>query len=477
MNKDQLTSYIIKNIPFSATNSQRQAAETFAEFLLDSRSSNLFLLKGYAGTGKTTTINACVSTIERLGIKAVLIASTGRAAKTLKSITEHSTSTIHKLIYRIDEVDSEMTRFALSRNKDTNTLFIVDEASMISGDRDFSEFGSGNLLEDLMCFVYSNENCKLMIVGDTAQLPPVGSDLSNALEKDKLSLEYGMNVFEVTLTDVVRQQKKSGILHNATLLRNLIDEYSSPSNNEEIPVELELKNFSDIIALDGSELIDNIDDSYRKYGIENCLAVCLSNKTALRYNIGIRQRVLDYEEPLVKGERLIVCKNNYFYTDKVKKNNFIANGNIIEVQRIRKRQNMYELEYSDVEIFMPDSEDEKKVKLLISSLFDEKPQLSYDDRKKLFNIISQDYPHLINNKKALWRKIKQNEYWNALEVKYGYAVTAHKSQGGQWQCVFIDMGALSYFPLNRAMVRWLYTAITRSTEKVYLVNCPNRIIK
>lgn len=472
MNKETLKDYIQKNIASKygiiSTQSQDRAIDVFSEFIFSDNPQSIFILKGYAGTGKTTMINWVIDVVEYLGMKVVLMASTGRAAKTLESATSKKSYTIHRVIYTSDNIFDLSSDFSLTSNNYENTFFIVDESSMIGSDSREFFFGSGNLLDDMLSYVYSSKNCRMMFVGDTAQLPPVGSAISDALNSEKICNFYGMEVFESTLTDVVRQNKVSGILHNATHLRNLINNIDTDTE------QISLIQFEDFKFIDNSELVEEIESSFRRYGKDNCIIICFSNKRALQYNMGIRQRIFEYDSILVKGEKLIVSRNNYFYTKKKDRSDFIANGEMITTGRIYHKENIYDYDFASAEIHLTDRDYCLDVKMLLSSLTDEKTQLSREDKLKLYNNLYLDYSHL-NSEKKINMAIRNDEYWGALEVKYGYAITAHKAQGGQWDCVFIDLGHLFYMPIDDNMLRWIYTSITRAKEKVYLVNCPKHI--
>lgn len=469
---------ILNHIKFDATESQKKAIDKLYDFLCDRDHLSTLIIKGYAGTGKTTLIRSIVHAFKEIGINTILMASTGRAAKTLSLVSQKTALTIHRQIYTAEDYGvMNASGYAISPNKYKNTIFIVDEASMIGKAMpDVKIFGSGDLLRDLISYVYSGDGCRLIIVGDTAQLPPVGETLSQAL--DNFALEnLGLRTYDVSLTDVVRQSFDSGILYNATLLRETIsNDKNATDENTILPISIKTKQFNDITILNQSEIVDTIYDAFRIYGQDNCLIVCLSNKSALIHNQGVRNKILDYEEPLVRGERLIVSKNNYHYTKRRDRSDFIANGEMIEIQRIIRRQHIYDMDFVDADIYLPDREEEKCVKLLMSSITTEKAQLSQDERLLLFNKISEDYTH-IKSRKSLNKEVIKNEFWGALEVKYGYAVTAHKAQGGQWSCVFVDMRSFAYLTANKQMLRWLYTALTRAKEKVYLINCPEEFIK
>lgn len=347
---------------------------------------------------------------------------------------------------------------------------------MISGDTgEMTPFGSGNLLDDLLSYVWSADEAKLIFVGDTAQLPPVGTPLSDALNAEVLTSRYGLHVYGMELREVVRQ-KRGGILHNATQLRELLDEYADEDPEEILPIHLETEGWRGIFPVEGGTFIETLDEAYRKYGEEECLVICPSNKLALECNHAIRSSVLFYEEePVVRGERLIVARNNYHYTKRPDRSDFIANGEIIEVQRIGRHYYEYGLHFADATIYLPDRDDSLDVRLLLTSLEDPTPQRSQAERQRLFELIAADYadiPSVTDRRKA----IRRDPFWGALEVKYGYALTAHKAQGGQWACVFVDLSFVGYLPEDRNLVRWIYTAITRATKRVYLLGYPAGLV-
>lgn len=356
------------------------------------------------------------------------------------------------------------------------TLFIVDEASMIAGDGEqLTPFGSGNLLEDLLSYVWSGEDTKLILVGDTAQLPPVGTPLSDALSEEVLASRYGMQVYSATLRQVVRQ-RQGGILHNATALRELLDATEEDDPEELLPIHLETEDWRGIFIVEPGEFIDTIDQAYRKYGEEECLVICPSNKNALACNQAIRNAVLGHEEELiVRGERLIVARNNYHYTKRRDHSDFIANGEMIEVLRIRKYYQEYGLHFADATIYLPDRDEELEVRLLLTGLEDMQAQRTQAQRTELFEQISADYAD-ISSITERRKAIRKDPFWGALEVKYGYAVTAHKAQGGQWQCIFVDLSLVGYLPTDRNLARWIYTAITRATKRVYLMGYPPGLV-
>ncbi len=460
------------------TSDQREALGTLYEYIEEPSPYALFLLTGYAGTGKTFLLRTIADLAQRAGLCVELMASTGRAAKVLSASTGRPASTIHRTIYRAStQMQEEGGSFQLGRvSGATPTLFIVDEASMISGDTgEMTPFGSGNLLDDLLSYVWSADEAKLIFVGDTAQLPPVGTPLSDALNAEVLTSRYGLHVYGMELREVVRQ-KRGGILHNATQLRELLDEYADEDPEEILPIHLETEGWRGIFPVEGGTFIETLDEAYRKYGEEECLVICPSNKLALECNHAIRSSVLFYEEePVVRGERLIVARNNYHYTKRPDRSDFIANGEIIEVQRIGRHYYEYGLHFADATIYLPDRDDSLDVRLLLTSLEDPTPQRSQAERQRLFELIAADYadiPSVTDRRKA----IRRDPFWGALEVKYGYAVTAHKAQGGQWACVFVDLSFVGYLPEDRNLVRWIYTAITRATKRVYLLGYPAGLV-
>lgn len=460
------------------TSDQREALGTLYEYIEEPSPYALFLLTGYAGTGKTFLLRTIADLAQRAGLRVELMASTGRAAKVLSASTGRPASTIHRTIYRAStQMQEEGGSFQLGRvSGATPTLFIVDEASMISGDTgEMTPFGSGNLLDDLLSYVWSADEAKLIFVGDTAQLPPVGTPLSDALNAEVLTSRYGLHVYGMELREVVRQ-KRGGILHNATQLRELLDEYADEDPEEILPIHLETEGWRGIFPVEGGTFIETLDEAYRKYGEEECLVICPSNKLALECNHAIRSSVLFYEEePVVQGERLIVARNNYHYTKRPDRSDFIANGEIIEVQRIGRHYYEYGLHFADATIYLPDRDDSLEVRLLLTSLEDPTPQRSQAERQRLFELIAADYadiPPVTDRRKA----IRRDPFWGALEVKYGYAVTAHKAQGGQWACVFVDLSFVGYLPEDRNLVRWIYTAITRATKRVYLLGYPAGLV-
>ena len=444
--------------------------ENLAEFLLSEDDRKAFLLCGYAGTGKTSLISALVRTLEQLERKTVLLAPTGRAAKVFSGYSGKSAHTIHKCIYRQKSILDGNT-FTLTENRAQNTLFIVDEASMISNEGN-SIGGTGALLDDLVEFVYSGRGCSLLLLGDTAQLPPVGEQLSPALTESYLRSMF-LNVTRVELTQVMRQLDNSGILYNATTLRQSIaaeDTYSLP--------QIKLDGFEDIQNVQGDELIEAIESSYNKAGMDETIILCRSNKRANVYNEGIRRRILYREEELSRGDMLMIVKNNYYWREVLGKEDktllekldFIANGDMAEIVRVNGTEEMYGFRFADVTLSFIDYEDcEMDVKILLDTLTSESPSLTREESERLFTAVWEDYPEIRSKRKRM-EEIRKNPYYNALQVKYGYAVTCHKAQGGEWKRVFIDQGYISEDMISPDYYRWLYTAFTRASEKLHLVN-------
>ena len=455
------------NFPYKPTFEQEKVLKNLSDFLFSRKMESLFLLKGYAGTGKTSLIGALVKTMDQLEQKCVLLAPTGRAAKVFSHYAGHPAYTIHKKIYRQKSFSNEMDNFSVNDNLHQHTLFIVDEASMIANDGlSGSMFGTGRLLDDLVQYVYSGQGCRLMLIGDTAQLPPVGEEESPALSARALE-GYGLEVYESLLTEVVRQLQDSGILWNATELRRFISEedfFTLPA--------IKVEDFPDIRVVPGNELIEDITECYDKVGMDDTIVVCRSNKRANIYNKGIRNMILYREEELESGDLLMVAKNNYFWTENCKEIDFIANGDIAVVRRVRREREMYGFRFADVLLRFPDYDDlELEVTLLLDTLHTETPALPKDMSDKLFCSVLEDYSD-ITTKRERMKKIKADPYYNALQVKYAYAVTCHKAQGGQWKRVFLDQGYMTEDMLSPDYFRWLYTAFTRATETLYLVNWP-----
>ncbi|MCF6181877.1 AAA family ATPase [Lutibacter sp.] len=456
--KDLLTKF-----PFEPTNSQEILLEKLSDFIFDKNQQSLFLLKGYAGTGKTTTISTVVNNLWRAGKKAVLLAPTGRAAKVISGYSNRAAFTIHKKIYHPRKNKSGGVNFVLQQNKHTNTIFIVDEASMISDATTGSKlFENGSLLDDLISYVYSGVYCKLILIGDTAQLPPVKLVLSPALDAHKLSINYHKEVTEFELSEVMRQHKDSGILINATDLRLQI-----ANQGNQFKFQL---NFPDLIRLvDGYDIEDAINTAYDNIGVEDTAFIVRSNKRANQYNQQIRSKIRGQENEISTGDFIMIVKNNYFWLKESSNAGFIANGDICEILEIFSIKELYGFRFAEVKIRMIDYPNQRPFEtvLLLDTLSSETPSLSYEDSNRLYQEVAKDFTAEKSKYKQLLG-VKKSKYFNALQVKFSYAVTCHKSQGGQWKTVFIEQ---PYLPegQNIEYLRWLYTAVTRAQEKVYLI--------
>jgi len=470
MIKDELQALILRNFPHPPTLEQAEVVQKWARFLTSPHADEAFLLNGYAGTGKTSLVGALVKSLVQLKLRVVLLAPTGRAAKVFSLYAQSPAFTIHRKIYRQRTFSPDLANFEQTPNQQQSTLFIVDEASMISNEGlSGGMFGTGRLLDDLVHHVYAGPGCRLMLIGDEAQLPPVGEELSPALSIEALQ-SYGLTVYSHTLTQVVRQIDDSGILWNATSLRRLIQQ----GLVDQMP-RLRTSGMPDVTVVPGSELIDALEQSYSRCGTDQTIVVTRSNRRAIIYNNGIRGRILDREELLEGGDHLIVAKNNYFWTAGMEENQgtgFIANGDTAVVRRLRGERSFYGFHFVDATLRLPDYDDlEVDVTLLLDTLQAEAPALTHEQQQLLFQNVCADYPEL-TNRRDLMKKVKQDPYYNALQVKYAYAVTCHKAQGGQWQHVYIDQGYLAPDMLTPDYLRWLYTALTRATEHVFLVNWP-----
>jgi exodeoxyribonuclease-5 len=458
---------ILNKLGYLPTNGQSEAINKLNSFFEDKSRYSLFVLTGYAGTGKTTLISALIKTLNELKIKTVLLTPTGRAAKVLSSYSGYSASTIHKCIYRKKSTKIVNSGFDIDYNRHKNTVFVVDEASMIGNIDQGGIFGSGRLLDDLLNFVFSGTNCRIILSGDTAQLPPVGTTLSPAVDVKYLE-SLDMKVFSAELSDVVRQSEGSGILHNATLIREEIN-----SGIFNIP-KFKLDGFCDIVSISGAELLEEIENCYSKYGMEETKVVCKTNKYAYKYNQGIRNRILWKEEEITNGDLLMVVKNNYSWLPEKSEVDFIANGDILEVVRVGKKTELYGYRYIDLLVKFIDLPNlEIEVKILLDSINVESANMESSYYKNLYNDLLIDYADIDDTKKR-HEAVLNDPYFNALQVKYAYALTCHKSQGGQWKAVFVDHGWLNTEEWNAEIkyefLRWLYTAITRATEKLYLIN-------
>jgi ATP-dependent exoDNAse (exonuclease V) alpha subunit len=461
-----VTDHIRQAFPHQPTDQQQALFGMLEKFLLSDDGDECFILKGYAGTGKTTIVGALVKALRAYNYKSVLLAPTGRAAKVITSYSGRKAFTIHKRIYRKKTALTVDESFSLAENMATNTIFIVDEASMISDQ--LSGNNRDTLLFDLIKYVYNDKNCKLMLVGDTAQLPPVGSDDSPALNQALIKADYGLSVFSYELTDVLRQQKDSGILFNATRIREIIRQ------EMEIIPQITTKGYKDVFRMTGQRLEEGLEYAYNKYGNENTLVICRSNKNANLYNQQIRARLLWREEELTGGDQIMVVKNNYFWLQgeqQEQSTSFIANGDIAKLRKVRKVEEMYGFRFADVQLEFIDYAEDPVLdcKILIDTLYTDAPALTQDDQKRLYTEAMKDYDH-IPNRRAKHQELKLNPYYNALQIKFAYAITCHKAQGGQWDAVFVDQGYLTDDMVNMDFLRWFYTACTRATKELFLVN-------
>lgn len=457
--------HIKNSFPFNVTLKQDAFLKKISQFILSENQDEVFVLKGYAGTGKTTLLSNLVNQLPLVNKKYVMLAPTGRAAKVISNYAKQPAFTIHKKIYYPKKDKNSGMAFTMQANKHKNTIFIVDESSMISDNvTDATMYTHGSLLDDLMYYVYSGQNCKLIIVGDTAQLPPVGMDESPALNESKLALNYHMKVDFIELTEVMRQEEDSGILYNATELREQLQQEFYDF------FEFDVKPFKDIVRLqDGYETLDAIHDAYSKKGSEETIFIVRSNKRANQYNQQIRTRILDNESEISAGDYIMVVKNNYFWLKDSKTTDFIANGDILEILQIYKHHELYGFRFASVKVRMIDYPDMLPFDtiVLLDTLYSESASLTYEESNKLYQEVLLDYQDEITAFRRM-QKVKNNEYFNALQIKFAYAVTCHKSQGGQWDTVFIEQ---PYLPdgISKDYMRWLYTALTRAKEKVYLI--------
>ncbi len=465
MNATQFYSVLTRNFPFRPTYKQDIFFQMVAQFATSPNNDEIFVLKGYAGTGKTTVISTLVNNLSAINRKYVLLAPTGRAAKVIANYSQKPAFTIHKKIYFPKKNSGGGLSFTLQPNKHKNTIFIVDEASMISDvNQESKRYENGSLLDDLISYIYSGSNCKMILLGDTAQLPPVNLDISPALDTRNLALHYQKEIRHIELDEVMRQGEKSGILFNATELRELL------SNELFDTFQFDLRHFNDVVRLvDGYDIQDAIQSAYGKYSIEDTAFIVRSNKRANAYNQQIRMKILDKESELSAGDYLMVVKNNYFWLKETDEAGFMANGDIIEVLQIFNFKELYGFKFANVKIRMVDYPNQQPFEtvLLLDTLTSESPSLSYDDANRLYEEVMKDY-ELETSKFKKFQKVKENEYFNALQVKFSYAITCHKSQGGQWNTVFIEQ---PYLPdgIDRDYIRWLYTAVTRAKEKLYLI--------
>ena len=477
MNIPALYEEITREFPFEPTHEQAVAMNRLAAFVTDEGQRRAFILKGYAGTGKTAIISSLVRTLVKCRRKVVLMAPTGRAAKVFSNTSGFAACTIHKKIYRQKSI-LDAGSFQLDRNMLENAVFMVDEASMISNEGlSGTMFGSGRLLDDLISYVFSGRNCSLLMLGDQAQLPPVGEHESPGLSAEMIR-GYGVEVSEFCLENVMRQEHESGILFNATQLRNYTIDCTSGSG-----FRFKLDGFKDVVKISGSELIETLSTCYSRDGIDETMVLCRSNKRAIVYNNGIRSTILDREDELCRGDSIMIVKNNYYWTEKLIADegadsytnlpSFIANGDIAVIRRVRRQRELYGFRFEDAILSFPDYDDlEMDVTLLLDTLHSESPSLTHEESDKLFNNVMEDYAEIASKKKKM-ELLRENPHFNALQIKYAYAVTCHKAQGGQWKNIFIDQGYVTPDMQDEDYYRWLYTALTRATQTVYLVNWPD----
>ena len=466
---------IIQCLPFTANEGQMELLDKLSRFITSPAPRKAFILRGYAGTGKTSIMAALVQSLKQLNQRFVLLAPTGRAAKVLSRYAGHPAYTIHKFIYRQKQLGEDV--FTLNDNLHKHTLFIIDEASMISGVREAHGFGSGMLLDDLVKYVYSGEGCSLLTLGDDAQLPPVGSIVSPALQTDYM-LGYQLDITSHTLTQVARQALDSGILHNATKLRELALGNTLPTEENEVEQLWKiLDEKSDIRTIANHELQELIEESHNEVGDEETILLTRTNRRTNIYNQGIRARILWREDEISSGDRIMISKNNYFWTEKYENLPFLANGDMLEIVRLRNMREMYGYRFVDAQLRALDYDWEIDAVLWIDTLYSDSPEATQNMQRDLFSKIAEDYPELQRNKKELVKTIYQSPYYNALQMRFAYAITGHKSQGGQWKRVFIDpyIGGSQPQPNcnhnedARSFYRWIYTAITRATEQVYIL--------
>lgn len=465
MIQDELIYQILQDFGFEPTHDQRNALQTFAQFMTDRRDNAVMILRGSAGTGKTSLAGAIVRAVTRLRIKVSLLAPTGRAAKVFSLNAGLIASTIHRKIYREKTFNGTDGQFQLNNNMFRNMLFMVDEASMISTSQNNTMFGSGCLLDDLVQYIYnSGGNCRLLLIGDKAQLPPVGEQESPALRFDVLQ-GYGLHVYECDLNEVLRQSQHSGILWNATTIRQMI----SWNTATQLP-KIRLEGFADISIVSGDELIESIASSYATVGTDETMVITRSNKRANIFNQGIRNTILGCEDELTTGDLVMVVKNKYLEKDRSTDLSFIANGDHAVVRRVRNIRELYGFRFADVSLEFPDyNKTELDTVVVLDTLVAEAPALTQEQNTKLFQSVMEDYTD-IPRKADRIKQLREDQYFNAMQIKFGYAVTCHKAQGGQWAHIYLDQGYMTDEMLTTDYIHWLYTAFTRATEHLYLVN-------
>jgi exodeoxyribonuclease-5 len=462
---------LLNSFPFEPTRGQQELAMQLERFMADADRKSVFVLKGYAGTGKTSFISAMVKILPSIRKKAVLLAPTGRAAKVLAGYAGQQAWTIHKRIYFQRMGRDGNISLVLQKNLYRHAVLIVDEASMIAGSYETRDklFSSRNLLDDLMEYVSEGEGCKLVLIGDNAQLPPVGLPVSPALDLEFLKSRYGLNIYHYELTEVMRQSLESGILYNATRLRDIMLEDSIP-----MPMFI-LGNFRDVVRIEGSELEDRLNTAYSNDDPGNSIVICRSNKRANLFNREIRNRILFMENEISSGDFMMVVRNNYFWLNPESGPGFIANGDILEILRIQRTEDLYGFRFADVTVRLTDYPDEPtlEVKIILDTLMADAPALPDEEQKRLFTAVMEEFSD-IPQRTERYEKVRTNPYFNALQVKFAYALTCHKTQGGQWSNVFIDQGFIKEENLDAEYLRWMYTAFTRAVRQVFLVNFKDR---
>ncbi|HAG16003.1 MAG TPA: ATP-dependent endonuclease [Bacteroidales bacterium] len=468
MNLKLIQSVLTKNFPHEPTPGQENLIQKFAQFILNEAPNKVFVLKGYAGTGKTSFVRTLVKSLPLLKMRTVLMAPTGRAAKVLHHYSGNQAHTIHRKIYFHSTNKYGVLVSKLRENKHQNTLFIVDEASMVSARSSSNSeifFEKQDLLSDLISYIYSGKNCQLLLIGDTAQLPPIGLNISPALDLLEIEQSFNLKIHTIELTEVVRQEQDSGILQNATSIRNQIR-----NARVEMPF-FQLDGFSDIVSINGENLEDALQDAYGKHGEENVVIITRSNKRANIFNREIRNRILFREGTIQSGDLMMVVKNNYHWLSEDGEAGFIANGDIIEIQSVNAYKSFFGFEFAEVSIRMVDYPNEPTIDLtlLLDTIMSESPALNREQSNLLFQNIMDDYAHL-TTRAARVKAVKENPFFNALQVKFANAMTCHKTQGGQWEVVFVEQGYLTPEMINTEYGRWLYTALTRATQKLYLLN-------
>ncbi len=473
---ERIATQIYAKFGFPPTVGQKKVTEKLSEWISLPADGTIFVLNGYAGTGKTTLVSAFVAVLREIGIRPVCLAPTGRAAKVFSRISGEKALTIHKKIYRQKSLGDAEASFSLDFNREKNACFIVDEASMLANSGGLSGgegeiFGSGALLDDLVSYVNSGSGCRLLLVGDAAQLPPVGRDESPALDPRRMAVYGGVEY--ASMDDVVRQEAESGILFNATLVRTMLE-----NRIYEIPM-FRTDGFPDVTVLDSSNFTEKLEECYSHFGRDETIVITRSNKRANRFNESIRRYVLGAEEEIESGDMLMVVKNNYHYTERDPDSpaGFIANGDIARLRRLRRIQEFYGFRFADAVLQLPDYDDyEVECKILLDTIHSESPSLTRAEQMRLFRAVEEDYADVKARAKR-YREVRENDYFNALQVKFAYAITCHKAQGGQWGAVFIDKMLFGDEVISRDLLRWLYTAITRATDRLYFVNFDERFFE